>query len=414
MTHGQIACRSCGSSQLETVLSLGKTPLANALLTDSQLTQPEPLFPLDLVFCGTCSLVQITESVSPDTMFKEYAYFSSFSDTVLRHAEELANQISDARALNHNHFVIEIASNDGYLLQNYSRKGIGVLGIEPAENIAKVAREERGIPTLCNFFSKELALKLKAEGRQADVVHAHNVLAHVPDLNGFVEGIRILLKETGVAIIEVPYVKNLIDRTEFDTIYHEHLCYFSVMSLHHLFERHGLMIQRVEFIPIHGGSIRLFLIPRVAGSGIKVPPPVDQVLSEEISWGVKMMDFYRHFGNAVQQLKSSLRGLLSALKNDGKRIAAYGAAAKGSTLLNYTEIGRDFLDFVVDRNTFKQGKYMPGVHLPIYSPAKLLETMPEYVLLLTWNFADEILDQQQEYRRRGGRFILPVPEPKII
>jgi len=409
MSSGSPICRSCGKAGVELILSLGKTPLANALLTTEQLNQPEPTYPLDLAFCPHCALVQITETVPPEQLFREYLYFSSFSDTVLQNAQEICDRLIASRHLDNNSLVVEIASNDGYLLQFYHRKGIPVLGIEPAANIASVAQKERGIPTLCEFFSKQLAAKLREEDKQADVIHANNVLAHVSDLNGVVAGINILLKDRGIAVIEVPYVKDLIDRCEFDTIYHEHLCYFSLTALDRLFRRHNLLVVDVERIPIHGGSLRIFV-----SKNEEQTPTVQQLLAEEAEWGVDQVEYYQNFGVKVEQLRYDLLELLHGLKAQGKRIVAYGASAKGSTLLNYFGVGRELLDFVVDRSTYKQGRYTPGTHLPIYAPEKLLQFMPDYVLLLTWNFADEILAQQAEYRQRGGHFIIPIPELKII
>lgn len=412
MTDAQIVCRSCGHASVTTILSLGFTPLANSLLTAEQLNRPEPTYPLDLAFCEHCALIQITETVPPDQLFSTYAYFSSFSDTMVKHAQRLADKVIQNRQLNNESLVMEVASNDGYLLQHYQRAGVPVLGIEPAANIAQVAREQRGIATICEFFGAELAERLRAEGKRADVIHAHNVLAHVPDLNGFVRGFQLLLKENGVAVIEFPYVKDMIDHCEFDTIYHEHLCYFSLTTLERLFRRHDLMVQDVERVPIHGGSLRLFV---THSSDNNIPSAaVKNLLAEESSWGVDRIGSYQDFATQVKNLKSSLRDLLHQLKTDGKRLAAYGAAAKGSTLLNYCGIGLETLDFVADRSTYKQGYFMPGVHLPIHSPEYLLKAMPDYVLLLTWNFADEILAQQAEYRRRGGSFIIPVPTVKVI
>jgi len=383
-------------------------PLANRLLSDEDLNLAEPSYPLDLVHCPRCSLVQITETVPPDELFRDYVYFSSFSDGMLRHARQLTSQIIASQKLRPASLVIEVASNDGYLLQNYREAGIAVLGIEPAVNVARVAQSERGVPTLCRYFSQALAAQLATCGQQADVVHAHNVLAHVADLNGFVAGLRIVLKPAGVAVIEVPYVKDLIDNVEFDTIYHEHLCYFSLTSLAHLLTRHDLVIHDVERFAIHGGSLRLFV-----GRGGHSSRRVTQMLHEEAIWGVDRAEFYLSFGQKVEQLRHDLLALLAKLKAEGRRIAVYGASAKGSTLLNYFKIGRDMVDFVVDRNTFKQGRYTPGTHLKIHGPQKLMDDRPDYVLLLSWNFADEILAQQASYRQQGGRFIIPIPTIKV-
>jgi SAM-dependent methyltransferase len=417
-----ISCRSCGSADLRVILSLGRTPLANALLTIEQLAEPEETYPLDLVFCHACTLVQITETVPPEKLFREYFYLSSFSDTMLRHAEEIARRLIESRSLSGESLVVEVASNDGYLLQYYKQSGVPVLGVEPATNIARIAEKERGIPTVCDFFGAELAARLADEGRRADVIHANNVLAHVADLNGVVNGFRLLLRNGGVAVVEVPYIKEMLDRCEFDTIYHEHLCYFSLTALDRLFRRHGLNIRDVERLPIHGGTLRIFAERDDEGQTASGEGKADDgrssnvrhLLEEEARWGVREAEFYLGFGTKVERLRRDLLTLLNRLKAEGKRIAVYGASAKGSTLLNYFGIGRETLDFVVDRSTVKQGYYTPGTHLPIHAPDELLKEMPDYVLLLTWNFADEILEQQAEYRRRGGRFIIPIPEVRLI
>jgi SAM-dependent methyltransferase len=405
------ACRSCGSFELVAFLSLGSTPLANALLTYPQLTQPEPKYPLDIAYCVNCTLVQILETVPAEELFRNYIYFSSFSDTMLVHASDLAHSVITSRRLDPNSLVAEIASNDGYLLQYYQQRQIPVLGIEPAINVAEVAESERGIPTIREFFGEELARKLAGENRRADVVHAHNVLAHVSDLNDVVRGLAVLMKDDGVAVIEVPYLRDLVNKCEFDTIYHEHLCYFSVTSLAALFARHGLCITSVERVLIHGGSLRLLI---AHSDGASEDTSVQAILDEEASWGVADLDQYQSFGAKVDALGDSILAVLGTLKGDGRTIAGYGAAAKGSTLLNYLGIGRETLDFVADRSTYKQGRYTPGTHIPIFAPSKIGELMPDYVLILAWNFADEIMQQLHAYQERGGKFILPLPQLRII
>ncbi len=409
--NSSATCRSCGAGQLTPVLDLGKTPLANSLPTEQDLGQPEETFPLELVFCGACALLQITETVDPAKLFGHYLYFSSFSDTMVEHARTLAARVVSEETLGAGSLVVEAASNDGYLLQHYQRAGVPVLGVEPATNIAKVA-DEKGIPTRCEFFGRDFAAQLAAEGKQCDVFHGHNVLAHVADLNGFVNGIATLLKPTGVAVLEVPQAKELIDHLEFDTIYHEHLCYFSLTALKNLFARHGLKLRHVEEVAIHGGSLRVFVVPEAQ----KTPasPLVQAVLDEERRRGLGIAAYYRDFSKRVLDLKRVLTGVLTDLKAANRRIAAYGASAKGSTLLNFFGIDRQILDFVADRSTHKQGRFMPGVKVPIVGPEAILAKQPDYVLLLTWNFMAEILEQQAEYRHRGGRFIIPVPSVRVL
>jgi SAM-dependent methyltransferase len=409
MTESRTSCRICNSSEIQTVLSLGTTPLADGLRKKEQLTQSEPMFPLNVAFCSRCSLLQLLETVPPEVLFcEDYPYYSSFSPALLQHSKANALDLIESRHLHTGSLAIELASNDGYLLKNFVERGIPVLGIDPADGPARAA-EKAGVPTMCKFFGEGLARELAASGKTADVIIGNNVLAHVADLHGFVEGIRILLKENGVAVIEMPYVKDLVDHCEFDTIYHEHLCYFSLTALDHLFRMHSLFLNNVKRLSIHGGSLRIYVEKKE-----NVSPAVKELLQLEQAEKVDRIDFYRDFAKRVEGIRKELRHLLQGLKDQGAHIAAYGAAAKGSTMINYSDIGTQFVDFVVDRNTHKQGLYMPGKHIPVLAPEALLEKMPAYVLLLVWNFADEVLQQQKEYRQRGGRFIIPVPNPRIV
>jgi SAM-dependent methyltransferase len=409
MVNPADTCRSCGHADMEPVLDLGVTALADRMLHEAQLTEHEPTFPLEVVFCPNCSLMQILETVDPEVLFDEdYPYFSSFSNYLLEHSKKNVLELIERRKLGPDSLVVELASNDGYLLKNYVDNGVPVLGIDPVPSLCAAA-EKIGVPSMAEFFGIELAGKLAADGRQADIIHANNVLAHVADTNGFVAGIAALLQPGGMAVIEFPYVRDLIDHCEFDTIYHEHLCYFSVTAVDHLLRRHGLYLNDVWRLPIHGGSLRLFIE--------KTDAPLASVtglLAEEKELGLDRIDFYREFSRRVENLRDNLITMLRDLKGQGKRIAAYGAAAKGSTMINYVGVGNDLLDFVADKNVHKQGRYMPGQHIPIVAAEEIAKQQPDYVLLLPWNLENEILTQEKAFRDKGGKFIIPVPEPHIV
>lgn len=403
-------CRGCDHGDLLLILDLGRVPLANALLDTAALDKPEERFPLALYFCPLCTLVQIGETVPADKLFAHYFYASSFSETWLVHVRTLVERLVGERNLGPQCLVVEVASNDGYLLQYYKALGVPILGIEPASNIAAVARNEHGIPTVVEFFNAALGARLSAEGTHADVIHAHNVFAHVSNPNEFIIGLRHLLKIEGVAVIEVPYVRDLVEHLEFDTIYHEHFSYYSVTAIDNLCRRNGMRLADVERIPTHGGSLRLIVGHEAATPSRRVA----DLLEDERTGGMTEFGYYRSFANRIWALRNELLAVLEGFKSKGKRLAAYGASAKGSTLMNTFDIGPGLLDFVVDRSTLKQGRFTPGNHLPILAPDMLMKEKPDGVLLLTWNFVDEILRQQEPYRAMGGRFIVPLPTVAVV
>jgi len=403
-------CLGCGAQLPDAFLDLGEMPLANSYVEAGNVDKQETVYRLAVAYCPLCHLVQITHRVPPQDMFSDYLYFSSFSSAFLKHAEAMAESLATRFSVGSNNLVMEVGSNDGYLLNFFQKKGVPVLGIEPAGNIARVANE-RGIPTMDVFFGPESVNEILNEKGQAEIIIGNNVLAHVPLINDFMHCVNKCLKPGGSAVFEFPYLKDLLEHTEFDTIYHEHVFYYSLNAIKILAERVGMSVYDVSRQDIHGGSIRVLLQKQ---NNHDVANIVNQMLIEEANYGITSSSVYNAFAERVERLKTELVRLLKDLKKNGKTIAAYGAAAKGSTLLNYADIDTALIDFVVDKSTYKQGKCMPGVHLPIFSPSRLLEAMPDYTLLLAWNFADEIQQQQSEYLQRGGRFIIPVPEPRVV
>ncbi len=402
-------CRSCGSSHLELVIDLGLQPLANNLLKPEDLHKTEPKFPLDVYVCTECWLMQITHIVPPVTLFSDYVYFSSFSDQMLRHARTAAVRYMDEKPLDSSSFVIEVASNDGYLLKNFVQASVPCLGFEPAANIAEVARAN-GVETHCEFFGESSATALKAQRGAADLILGNNVFAHAPDTNDFVAGLRSLLKPDGWVVLEFPYGIEMIEKVEFDTIYHEHVFYFTLTPLLPLFARHGLDIFHVEHLSIHGGSLRLFACHQGAEA---LRESVKSTLTDEATRGVTSTEYYQRFSERAEQVKADLIAFLAEQKAVGKTVAAYGASAKGSTLLNYVGDAARSLEFIADRSTYKHGKLSPGVHVPIVPAEELAERAPDFALLLVWNFAEEVMAQQHVYRDAGGKFAIPLPVLRI-
>lgn len=404
-------CRFCGEPLRFTLVDLGMSPLCESFLSLDQINQMEPFYPLHVYVCEKCYLAQLEEYVSPEHIFTEYAYFSSYAVTWLQHAEKYTDMMTERFGLNDKSFVVEVASNDGYLLQYFARKNIPVLGIEPAKNVAKVA-VEKGVPTLTEFFGVKLAEELRAGGKQADLIAGNNVLAQVPDINDFVGGLKILLKPTGVITIEFPHLMRLMDENQFDTIYHEHFSYFSFITAEKIFAAHGLTLFDVNELPTHGGSLRIYAC-HTENEALPVTDRARELHEREVNTGFTKMEHYSAFGEQVKETKRKILEFLIAARREGKSVAGYGAPGKGNTLLNYCGIRTDFLDYTVDRNPYKHGKFLPGTHIPIFPPEKIQETKPDYVFILPWNFKDEIISQMAGIRAWGGRFVVPIPEVKV-
>jgi hypothetical protein len=406
------ACRFCGQPLQHTVVDLGMSPLCESYLAAAQLNQMEPFYPLHVYVCGTCFLVQLEEYVSPGDIFSEYAYFSSYSDSWLDHARAYTAQMIERFGLHAQSHVVEVGSNDGYLLQYFVEQHIPVLGIEPAANVAAAA-VAKGVTTHVAFFGTQTAAQLAADGRQADLLIGNNVLAQVPDLNDFVEGLKYLLKPAGAITIEVPHLIHLMDENQFDTIYHEHFSYFSLSTAQTIFAKHGLRVFDVESLPTHGGSIRLYVCHGEDPTRV-TSPAVKTLLKQEMAAGLATLETYTAFEERVKATKRKLLEFLITAKENGKTVAGYGAPGKGNTLLNYCGIRSDFIDYTVDRNPYKQGKFLPGTHIAIYPPDQLQRTRPDYVLILPWNLKDEIMRQIAYIREWGGQFVIPIPEVQIF
>jgi 2-polyprenyl-3-methyl-5-hydroxy-6-metoxy-1,4-benzoquinol methylase len=409
---GEGVCRFCHAPLRHTFVDLGMSPLCESYVTVEKANRMEPFYPLHVFVCERCFLVQLEEYVTPAEIFTEYAYFSSYADSWNEHMRRYADAISDRLRLGRDSFVVEVASNDGYLLQHFVKKGIPVLGIEPAANVAKVA-VARGVPTLVKFFGERTARELLAEGRQPDLICGANVLAQVPDVNDFVEGLAVLLKPGGVVTIEFPHLMRLMAENQFDTIYHEHFSYFSLHAAEQIFVAHGLALFDVEELPTHGGSLRVYA-RHAADAARPATARLRELRQRERDAGVTRLETYAGFGEQVKETKRKLLEFLIAAKRAGKTIAGYGAPGKGNTLLNYCGIRTDFLSFTVDRSAYKQGKLLPGTRIPIYAPERIAQEKPDYVLILPWNFEDEIVAQMAHVRSWGGRFVIPIPEVRVV
>lgn len=407
----EVKCLNCQNKLEHVFVDLGTSPLCNDYVKPEHVNTIQQSYPLVIYVCANCFLVQVGERVSPEKIYSDYYYFSSYSHSWLQHAKRYVELMVGKYGISREHFVVEIASNDGYLLQYFKKKEIPILGVEPSENVAR-ASIEKGIPTEKVFFGEETAKKLKVKYAAADVILGNNVLAHVPDINDFIKGLDVMLNEEGIMTFEFPHLFQLVKNKQFDTIYHEHFFYYSLIVVESLFKKHGMRIFDVQQLSTHGGSVRIF-VARESNKKFPVNGSVERALNLEIENGYLDIDFYKSFGRKVQQLKTEIVTLVEDVKNHGHTLVGYGAPGKGNTLLNYCEIGRDMIDYTVDRNPSKQGHYLPGSLIPIYHPAKIRETKPDYVFILPWNLKDEIMEQLSYVRDWDGKFIIPIPEPVI-
>jgi SAM-dependent methyltransferase len=404
-------CRSCGAILQDTFVDLGMSPLANSYVRPEGLNRAEPFYPLRVLICRRCLLVQVEVFESPEHIFSDYAYFSSYSESWLRHAKTYVDCVTARFELGPKHKVVEIASNDGYLLQYFVKRGIPVLGIEPAANVARAAIG-KGIPTLQQFFGSETARQLASENKKADLLIGNNVLAHVPDLDDFVTGLKIVLQPHGIITMEFPHLMRLVEENQFDTIYHEHFSYFSFHTVRRIFSEHGLEIFDVEELPTHGGSLRIYA-RHSEDDSTPVSSALRNLASREQSAGFTSLERYLSFAEKVKEAKRRLLAFLVAAKDNHKIVVAYGAAAKGNTLLNYCGIRTDFIDYVVDRSPQKQGLFLPGTHIAILSPSEIEKTHPDYLLILPWNLKEEVMRQMSHIRSWGGQFVVPIPETQV-
>ena len=410
--HHSISCRFCGAQREQTFVDLGMSPLCESYVPAEKLNGMEAFYPLHVYVCSSCCLVQLEEYVTPDHIFSDYAYFSSYSDSWLAHSKRYSDEMVKRFGFNKRSSIVEVASNDGYLLQYFVEKGIPVLGIEPAANVAEVA-VKKGVPTVVKFFGEASARELREQGKAADLLLGNNVLAQVPDLNDFVKGMKVLLAPQGIITMEFPHLMRLMEENQFDTIYHEHFSYFSFITAEKIFAAHGMQMFDVEELPTHGGSLRIYA-KHIEDGSKEISPSVTEMRAREVAAGFTKVETYANFTRQVEETKRKLLEFLIDAKRSKKKVVGYGAPGKGNTLLNYCGIRTDFLDYTVDRSPYKQGKFLPGTHIPIRNPEEISRTRPDYVLILPWNIKDEIVKQMSFIEQWGGRFVVPIPELQVL